>query len=167
MFRDIDCVGVCSAFPRAEEIVLAHPGISNAFSFAGAGGLNTDTSGGSTPKDLIGQIQFETIPWEDRAGRLDLDGNIVIAYKYEYDTAILMGDWGYHYTSEIQGYKDDEKRVVVGMYCGEISDRNAKMYAHLYDGEDPAPFLGQFEPPYELHWSKGNPEEHRLSRFAK
>ncbi|WP_299670624.1 efflux RND transporter permease subunit [uncultured Roseobacter sp.] len=64
---------------QAEEIVLAHPGISNAFSFAGAGGLNTDTSGGSTPKDLIGQVQFETIPWEDRAGRLDLDGNIVIA----------------------------------------------------------------------------------------
>ncbi|KAL3919282.1 MAG: hypothetical protein SGILL_003832, partial [Bacillariaceae sp.] len=92
------------------------------------------------------------------------DGNIVVAYKYEYDTAILMGDWGYHYTSEIEGYKEDEKRVVVGMYCGEINDKNAKMFAHLYDGEDPAPFLGQFDEPYELHWSKGNPEEHRLSR---
>ena len=64
---------------QAEDIVLAHPGISNAFSFAGRGGLNTDTSGGAAPKDLIGQVQFETIPWEDRAGRLDLDGNIVIA----------------------------------------------------------------------------------------
>ncbi len=64
---------------QAEEIVLAHPGIANAFSFAGAGGLDTDASGASRPKDLIGQVQFETIPWEDRAGRLDLDGNIVIA----------------------------------------------------------------------------------------
>ncbi|WP_195818770.1 efflux RND transporter permease subunit [Roseobacter sp. MH60115] len=64
---------------EAEDIVLAHPGISNAFSFAGEGGLNTDTSGGARPKDLIGQVQFETIPWEDRAGRPDLDGNIVIA----------------------------------------------------------------------------------------
>ncbi|MBW4707736.1 efflux RND transporter permease subunit [Roseobacter sp. YSTF-M11] len=64
---------------QAEDIVLAHPGISNAFSFAGEGGLNTDTSGGATPKDLIGQVQFETIPWEERADRPDLDGNIVIA----------------------------------------------------------------------------------------
>ncbi|MFK7765340.1 MAG: efflux RND transporter permease subunit [Roseobacter sp.] len=64
---------------RAEEIVLAHPGIKNAFSFAGEGGLNTDTSGTGTPKDMIGQIQFETIAWEDRADRPDLDGNIVIA----------------------------------------------------------------------------------------
>ncbi|MGC3936428.1 efflux RND transporter permease subunit [Roseobacter sp. EG26] len=64
---------------KAEDIVLAHPGISNAFSFAGEGGLNTDTSGGARPKDLIGQVQFETIPWEERAGRPDLDGNIVIA----------------------------------------------------------------------------------------
>jgi hypothetical protein len=95
------------------------------------------------------------------------DGNVVVAYKYEYDTAILMGDWGYHFTSEIHGYKGDEKRVVVGMYCGQISNNNAKMFAHLYDGEDPAPFMGQFEEPYELHWSKGNPEEHRLSRFAQ
>ncbi|WP_299966948.1 efflux RND transporter permease subunit [uncultured Roseobacter sp.] len=64
---------------EAEEIVLAHPGIINAFSFAGAGGLNTDTSGGSTPQDTIGQVQFETIPWVDRADRPDLDGDVVIA----------------------------------------------------------------------------------------
>ncbi|WP_299854830.1 efflux RND transporter permease subunit [uncultured Roseobacter sp.] len=73
---------------QAEDIVLAHPGISNAFSFAGEGGLNTDTSGGSRPKDLIGQVQFETIPWEDRADRPELDGNIVIAELTEQLTAL-------------------------------------------------------------------------------
>ena len=63
---------------RAEEIVLAHPGVKNAFSFAGEGGLNTDASGASVPKDTIGQVQLETIPWEDRADRPDLDGDIVL-----------------------------------------------------------------------------------------
>ncbi|AEI94896.1 efflux RND transporter permease subunit [Roseobacter litoralis] len=63
----------------AETIVLAHPGVMNAFSFAGEGGLNTDTSGAASPNDMIGQVQFETIPWGDRADRPELDGNIVIA----------------------------------------------------------------------------------------
>ena len=64
---------------QAEEIVLAHPGVVNAFSFAGEGGLNTDTSGASTPRDTVGQVQFETIPWEDRADRPELDGDVVLA----------------------------------------------------------------------------------------
>ncbi|MFK7881350.1 efflux RND transporter permease subunit [Roseobacter sp.] len=64
---------------QAENIVLDHPGVINAFSFAGEGGLNVDTGGSSAPKDMIGQVQFETIPWEDRADRPDLDGDIVIA----------------------------------------------------------------------------------------
>ncbi|MGB7243549.1 MAG: efflux RND transporter permease subunit [Sulfitobacter sp.] len=64
---------------QAEEIVIAHPGVNTAFSFAGQGGLNTDASGAATPKDLIGQVQLETIPWEDRADRPDLDGDLVIA----------------------------------------------------------------------------------------
>jgi SET domain len=93
------------------------------------------------------------------------DANLVVAIKYEYDTAVLMGDWGYHFTSAIEGYTGDQKRIVVGMYCGPLGQRNAKMYAHLYDGEDPAPFLGQFEEPFESHWSKGNPKEHRMSRL--
>ncbi|SHH74547.1 efflux RND transporter permease subunit [Marivita hallyeonensis] len=63
---------------RVENIVLAHPGVINAFSFAGDGGLNTDASGASIPGDTIGQVQFETIPWEDRADRPELDGDIVI-----------------------------------------------------------------------------------------
>lgn len=64
---------------QAEDIVLGHPGIINAFSFAGEGGLNTNTGGSSAPKDMIGQVQFETIPWEDRADQPELDGDIVIA----------------------------------------------------------------------------------------
>ena len=64
---------------QAESIVLDHPGVLNAFSFAGEGGLNTDSSGASAPKEMIGQVQFETIPWDDRADRPDLDGDIVIA----------------------------------------------------------------------------------------
>ncbi|MGJ8615724.1 MAG: efflux RND transporter permease subunit [Sulfitobacter sp.] len=51
---------------QAEDIVLAHPGIQTAFAFAGQGGLDSNTGGAQTPKDSIGQIQFETIPWEDR-----------------------------------------------------------------------------------------------------
>ena len=93
------------------------------------------------------------------------DANTVIAIKYEYDTAVLMGDWGYHYTSAIEGYTGDQKRVVVGMYCGQIDNSNHQMFAHLYDGEDPAPFMGQFDEPYEYHWSKGNKEEHRMSKL--
>ena len=51
---------------QAEDIVLAHPGIQTAFSFAGQGGLESNTDGVPSPKDSIGQIQFETIPWADR-----------------------------------------------------------------------------------------------------
>ncbi|SFR18186.1 efflux RND transporter permease subunit [Poseidonocella sedimentorum] len=63
---------------EAEEIVLAHPGILNAFSFAGEGGLGSNTGGAESPKDTIGEIQLETIPWEDRRDRPELDGDIVL-----------------------------------------------------------------------------------------
>ncbi|MBU2982702.1 efflux RND transporter permease subunit [Lentibacter algarum] len=63
---------------RAEKIVLAHPGVDNAFSFAGEGGLNSNTGGAQAPKDTIGQVQFETIPWEDRSDRPELDGDLVL-----------------------------------------------------------------------------------------
>lgn len=63
---------------QAEEVVLAHPGVLNAFSFAGEGGLNSNTGGAEGPRDTIGQIQLETIPWEDRADRPDLDGDLVL-----------------------------------------------------------------------------------------
>ncbi|QFT59443.1 Toluene efflux pump membrane transporter TtgE [Sulfitobacter sp. THAF37] len=51
---------------RAEDIVLENPGVQTAFAFAGEGGLDSNTGGAQTPKDSIGQIQLETIPWEDR-----------------------------------------------------------------------------------------------------
>ena len=64
---------------QAEEVVLTHPGVITAFSFAGDGGLNTDASGATAPSDTIGQVQLETIPWEDRAGIAELDGDVVLA----------------------------------------------------------------------------------------
>ena len=64
---------------KAEAIVLRHPGVQSAFAFAGEGGLDTDASGAATPKETIGQVQLETIPWEDRRDRPELDGDTVIA----------------------------------------------------------------------------------------
>tara|TARA_R100001369_G_scaffold5593_3_gene15573 strand:+ start:18653 stop:22474 length:3822 start_codon:yes stop_codon:yes gene_type:complete len=73
---------------QAEAIVLAHPGVSTAFAFAGEGGLDSNTGGVQAPKDSIGQVQLETIPWEDRALRPELDGDIVIAELTEALSAI-------------------------------------------------------------------------------
>ena len=64
---------------QAEDIVLQHPGVLNAFAFAGDGGLNQNTGGAQPPLDTIGQIQLEIVPWEDRRDRPELDGDIVIA----------------------------------------------------------------------------------------
>ncbi|MCR8547009.1 efflux RND transporter permease subunit [Salipiger sp. P9] len=63
---------------RAERIVLAHPGIETAFAFAGDGGLSSNTGGAQPPKDTIGQIQLEIVPWDNRRDRPELDGNIVL-----------------------------------------------------------------------------------------
>mgnify|MGYP001627806059 CR=1 FL=1 len=63
---------------QAEKIVLRHPGIDNAFAFSGDGGLSSNTGGAQPPKDTVGQIQLETIPWEDRQDRPDLDGDIIL-----------------------------------------------------------------------------------------
>ncbi|HKL65120.1 MAG TPA: efflux RND transporter permease subunit [Roseovarius sp.] len=51
---------------QVEEVVRAHPGVTTAFAFAGEGGLDNNTGGAQPPRDTIGQVQFETIPWEDR-----------------------------------------------------------------------------------------------------
>ncbi|NVK59872.1 MAG: efflux RND transporter permease subunit [Rhodobacteraceae bacterium] len=72
---------------RAERIVLAHPGISTAFAFAGDGGLSSNTGGSEPPKDTIGQIQLEIVPWDQRRDRPELDGDIVLAELTE-----AMGD---------------------------------------------------------------------------
>jgi hypothetical protein len=78
--------------------------------------------------------------------------NIVISVNYEYDVAYVMGDWGYHKTSPNHYDEKGQMRVVVGAYCSQIDKTNAKMLKHIYDGEDPAPFMDQFENP-EIHWS--------------
>jgi multidrug efflux pump len=41
-----------------------HP--ESAFAFAGEGGLNQNTGGAGGPRDAIGQVQIELVPWEDR-----------------------------------------------------------------------------------------------------
>ncbi|MCR9113669.1 MAG: efflux RND transporter permease subunit, partial [Rhodobacteraceae bacterium] len=51
---------------EAEQIVLAHPNVLNAFSFAGDSGLDNNTGGAQPPIDTVGQIQFEIVKWEDR-----------------------------------------------------------------------------------------------------
>ncbi|MEO0694445.1 MAG: efflux RND transporter permease subunit, partial [Pseudomonadota bacterium] len=77
---------------QAEEIILATDGIDSAFAFAGASGLNNNTGGASGPRDTIGQVQIELIPWEDRAAFAatrddltfdDLDGDRVLAVLQE------------------------------------------------------------------------------------
>ncbi|MFN3970547.1 MAG: efflux RND transporter permease subunit [Gemmobacter sp.] len=64
---------------EVEDIVLATPGVDTVFSFAGAGGLNSNTGGASAPLDTVGQVQIEMIPWDDRKDRPDLDGDLVLA----------------------------------------------------------------------------------------
>ena len=64
---------------KAEAIILAQVGITDAFAFAGNGGLNSNTGGAQRPKDSIGQIQLETIPWQERSKRPNLDGDLVMA----------------------------------------------------------------------------------------
>ena len=64
---------------EVEEVVLKHPGVLNAFAFAGDGGLNSNTGGAQPPLDTVGQVQLEIIPWEDRRDRPELDGDLVIA----------------------------------------------------------------------------------------
>ena len=75
---------------QVEQVVLAHPGVDTAFAFAGEGGLNSNTGGATAPRDTIGQVQFETIPWEDRADRPELDGDLVIS-ELETQLALIPG----------------------------------------------------------------------------
>ncbi|PRY90203.1 efflux RND transporter permease subunit [Donghicola tyrosinivorans] len=63
---------------QVEDTIIAHPGVRSVFAFAGQGGLNTNNGGAQAPADTIGQVQFETIPWEERTDRPDLDGNVVL-----------------------------------------------------------------------------------------
>ena len=64
---------------QVEARVLGHPGIDNAFAFAGSGGLDQNTGGAQPPLDTIGQVQLEIVPWENRRGQPELSGKRVIA----------------------------------------------------------------------------------------
>ena len=75
---------------QAEDIVIAHPGVLSTFAFAGEGGLNSNTGGAEGPRDTVGQVQFEMIPWEDRAGDPALGGKRVVA-ELERDLATIPG----------------------------------------------------------------------------
>ncbi|MEM9343139.1 MAG: efflux RND transporter permease subunit [Pseudomonadota bacterium] len=77
---------------QVEEVILTTEGVHTAFAFAGAGGLNANTGGAGGPRDTIGQIQIETIPWGDRPAVADsrddvtleeLDGDAVLARLQE------------------------------------------------------------------------------------
>jgi len=63
---------------QVEAVVMDVPGVDSAFAFAGDGGLNQITGGSRAPRDSIGQVQLELIPWEDRKDDADLNGNAVI-----------------------------------------------------------------------------------------
>ena len=84
---------------EAEAVILGEEGISSAFAFAGAGGLNSDAGGGG-PRDTIAQIQIETIPWEERPAYVasgetgltleELDGDRVLG-RLETELARIPG----------------------------------------------------------------------------
>jgi len=83
----------------AEDIIIGTPGVQSAFSFAGAGGLNQNTGGAGGPRDAIGQVQIELVPWEDRAAyartldgmtAADLGGNLILA-ELERRLSVLPG----------------------------------------------------------------------------
>jgi multidrug efflux pump len=63
---------------QAEKLVLATEGVDSVFAFAGAGGLNSNNGGARAPLDTVGQMQVEMIPWADRAGVAELDGDLVM-----------------------------------------------------------------------------------------
>ncbi|WP_066701610.1 efflux RND transporter permease subunit [Celeribacter ethanolicus] len=75
---------------QAEDIVLSQPGVDNAFVFAGDGGLNSNTGGTSAPRDTIGQIQVELIPWDDRPTTTE-DG--FLFFKNTHVSAEYDGDY--------------------------------------------------------------------------
>ncbi|MCR8726328.1 efflux RND transporter permease subunit [Frigidibacter sp. ROC022] len=62
---------------QVEQVALTEPGVHTAFAFAGAGGLG-NAAFAQGPRDSIGQIQIETVPWEDRRDIPELDGDLVL-----------------------------------------------------------------------------------------
>lgn len=111
-------------------------------------------------------IIFPIVTVDGSKPELDIqsdNADVVVAVKYEHDRAILMSDWGYHRTSAVDYDEKGQIRVVLGMYCAQIDESNHQALKFIYNGEDPAPFIDQFELPIkEIHWHKNG--EHRLPR---
>jgi multidrug efflux pump len=63
---------------QVEAVVLQEPGVAASFAFAGDGGLNANTAGAQSPRDAIGQVQFELLDWSLREGRPDLRGQTIL-----------------------------------------------------------------------------------------
>jgi len=89
--------------------------------------------------------------------------NVVVSIPYEHDKAIVMRDWVYHKTSAIDYADAGLMRVVIGMYCAQIDATNSEIIAHIYNGEDPAPFYHQFDLPVKEYHCCG---EHSLPKSA-
>jgi hypothetical protein len=117
---------------------------------------------GGTAFNLI----FPIITVEGSKPELDIqsdNADIVVAINYEHDRAVLMADWGYHRTSAVEYSEKGKIRVVMGMYCGQMDESNHDVLRYIYHGEDPAPFMDQFNLPIqEIHWDKSG--QHHLPR---
>ena len=86
--------------------------------------------------------------------------------------AYAIGDFGYHKMRPIAYYDPDENSVnfgnmaansvpicvVFGVYCAQIDKTNVAMIRHVYDGDDPAPFVDQFKEfsMREVCWDKAD-----------
>lgn len=85
------------------------------------------------------------------------DANIVIPVNYEYDTAIALGDYGYHMTNPINYGDTGDMRIVVGTYCSQIDESNSLIHKYLNAGDEPIPFLGELDHIFnEYHWGQGH-----------
>jgi len=72
---------------EVEAEVMQTDGVRDVFAFSGEGGLNNNTGGSEAPRDTVGQVQFDLIPWEERpaidqpipllGGLLDLPRTII------------------------------------------------------------------------------------------
>ena len=67
-----------AAVAQVEQVALATKGVQSAFAFAGLGGLSQNDGGAGSPRDTIGRVQIELIPWADRADIAELDGDLVL-----------------------------------------------------------------------------------------
>ena len=51
---------------QVEALVMDTTGVRDVFAFSGQGGLNNNTGGAEQPRDTIGQVQFDLLPWDER-----------------------------------------------------------------------------------------------------